>query len=334
MAPLEPDDSVSRAAATWLARRDRGLTAEEQDAYLEWLRADPRHGAVIARMEQTWQKLNLLAAWQPEHSTRPNPDLLAPRTRRVWWPALTALAAALVLGIFLLRPDPIPSEPGASGALIHPGPQRLTLEDGSLVELNAGAKVDVQYTAERRLVRLVSGEAHFVVAKNPARPFVVAADPLSVRAVGTAFAVTLGGDAVAVRVTEGLVQVEDMNPGTGRGGNRLLSQVAAGQLATVHAIHSGAPRLELVDITPSQMDAELAWRGIRLEFVDLPLRDVVAEFNRYNTRKLVVADAATGSIVVGGNFRADNVDPFVRLLDVGFGVSAEVGENEIVLRKR
>ncbi len=332
---LEPDEPAARAAATWLARRDRGLTPAEQDAYLQWLREDPSHGATIAQLEKTWQKLNLLAAWQPEHSTRPNPDLLAPRPRRIWWPALTGLAAALVVGLLLFGSGPAPVETVvATGAVIHPGPQRMTLPDGSLVELNAGAKVDVRYTAEKRVVRLVSGEAHFVVAKNPGCPFEVEAQSLSVRAVGTAFAVTLGGESVAVRVTEGIVEVEDAHPAMGQTGNRVLSQVTAGQLATVRALDSGAPRLELVDITPSQMDAELAWRGIRLEFVDLPLRDVVAEFNRYNTRKLVIADASTGSIVVGGNFRADNVDPFVRLLDVGFDISAETGENEIVLRKR
>jgi transmembrane sensor len=77
----------------------------------------------------------------------------------------------------------------------------------------------------------------------------------------------------------------------------------------------------------------LFWRGPRLEFASLPLGEVVGEFNRYNQKQLVVHDAATAAIRVGGNFRADNVDAFIRLLDVGFGVSAFPVGGQIVLRK-
>jgi transmembrane sensor len=88
------------------------------------------------------------------------------------------------------------------------------------------------------------------------------------------------------------------------------------------------------DFTPAEIERALAWQGLRLEFVDMPLRDVVAEFNRYNVRKLAVGDAATGNILVGGNFRADNLDSFVRLLDLGFGVTASPHGQEIVLWRR
>ena len=38
-------------------------------------------------------------------------------------------------------------------------------------------------------------------------------------------------------------------------------------------------------------------------------------------------------LLVGGTFRADNIDGFVRLLEASFGVTAEVHGDEIVLRK-
>ena len=88
------------------------------------------------------------------------------------------------------------------------------------------------------------------------------------------------------------------------------------------------------ELTPAEIERALAWQGPRLEFVDMRLSEVVAEFNRYNARKLVVGDRATADILVGGNFRADNVDSFVRLLDVGFGVAAVPRGDEIVLRRR
>jgi transmembrane sensor len=65
----------------------------------------------------------------------------------------------------------------------------------------------------------------------------------------------------------------------------------------------------------------------------MPLCDVVATFNRYNRRKLSVDDPEIAHLLVGGNFRADNVDAFVRLLDSGFGIASESQADEVVLRR-
>jgi transmembrane sensor len=80
------------------------------------------------------------------------------------------------------------------------------LPDGSLVELKEGSRIAVDFSAEQRQVRLV-GEAHFQVARDAARPFVVNAQGVMVRAVGTAFSVRVDSDEVQVLVTHGSVHV-------------------------------------------------------------------------------------------------------------------------------
>ncbi|MGH7956227.1 MAG: FecR family protein [Opitutaceae bacterium] len=85
--------------------------------------------------------------------------------------------------------------------------QRQTLADGSVVELNAGADILVDFSPARRSVRLVRSEAHFAVATDATRPFVVSAGGVEVRAVGTEFAVRFGSQEIAVLVTEGQVAV-------------------------------------------------------------------------------------------------------------------------------
>jgi transmembrane sensor len=245
-----------------------------------------------------------------------------------------AAAAALVVATVLWRPQPL-AGPRPGTAVIHPGPEHMALEDGSVVELKAGARVEVQFTPAERRVRLVSGEAHFIVAKNPRRPFIVGANNISVRAVGTAFSVQLGRAAVSVLVTEGKVSLDQAIGGGDESPPRELSPLVAGQQAVVSTDDTaGGPALQIRELTPAEIERALAWQGPRLEFVDMRLSDVVAEFNRYNARKLVVGDRATADILVGGNFRADNVDSFVRLLDVGFGVAAAPHGDEIVLRRR
>jgi transmembrane sensor len=69
-------------------------------------------------------------------------------------------------------------------------------------------------------------------------------------------------------------------------------------------------------------------------FRDQTLSSAVEEFNRYNVRKIVIADPAVAGLKVEGNFRATNVEAFVRLLESGFPVQASVEEDRIVLNSR
>ena len=342
-APLEA------TASAWLARRDRGLTAAEQDGYFEWLRADPRHGAMIAHLEKTWGALDALAEWRPTHSTRPNPDLLATPTpfrksgwaRRIKCPltirTLAAAAAAVVVaGVFVFQ-SVSPESPASSGTVrVIPSPERLTLEDGSVVELNHGGKLEIDFSSETRRVRLVRGEAHFTVTKNPARPFIVEANGVAVRAVGTAFNVRHSAAAVEVLVTEGQVQVERSIAVVAASAPTPLAPAPTALVAGERAIvDTTAPTAQLVVATvgPTEIAHALSWQGVRLEFAELPLAEVVTEFNLRNRQQLFVGDAATGRLRVGGSFRADNVDGFVRLLEASFGVSAQRrADGALVLR--
>lgn len=332
-------EDIQQAASAWLARRDRGLTAAEQDAYLEWLRADPAHGQALKQQERVWSVLDHLEQWRPAHSTAPNPDLLAPpRSRRPYWLAATGLALAAALAVLITvprsaAPTAVADRTPRREAIVHPGPERRILEDGSLVELNRGARIEVAFTAGERRVKLVSGEAYFTVAKNPARPFIVEASGVAVRAIGTAFSVTLGRTDVAVLVTQGSVQVVDQAQTTDLSAGqrtivRLIRLRPANKAATVPP-----PAPQVQEVTPAEVERALSWQGMRLEFVEMPLSDVVAAFNRYNHRKLRVDEPEIAELLIGGNFRADNVDAFVRLLDSGFGITAEPNGDELRLRR-
>ncbi len=191
--PSLPADPVEAAAAGWFARRDRGLSGSEQAAYAAWLVESPRHAETIARLERVWREFNPLFAEALARGGPADPDMLAPTKRRLaplWLPLLAAAAVAATL--FIRSHDAAPiATPDTAQVIVHPAPERLVLADGSTVDLKDSARVDVQITAGERRIRLVRGEAFFTVAKNPARPFIVSADHITVRAVGTAFSVGL-----------------------------------------------------------------------------------------------------------------------------------------------
>ena len=309
-------------AAEWMTRCDRGLTAVEQDNYLQWLQMDSRHAPAIARQEATLQRLARLREWQPKQGTEPNPDLFAPPRHRARWlvPLSLAAAAALAVGAYLgwRAGAQVLSAPAKNYLVVG---ERLALPDGSVVELRDGTRVSLQFTAAERRVRLMGVEALFTVAKNPARPFVVEAGAVAVRAVGTAFDVRLDAASVEVLVTEGKVQMEESGGANLQAPFVRSALVTAGEMADVSLASVVPPRV--VHLTPAAISEALEWRKPRLQFYETPLSEAVAEFNRHNRRHLTLGEPDLASIPIGGTFHVDDVDGFVRLLEITLKLKAQ-----------
>lgn len=323
------DREVALAASGWIVRSSRGLTAEEQDEYSAWLAADPRHGVWLAKRRQAWSEFDVLTEWRPEHSAEPNPDLLAAPRKRRRAPRLAfllALAAGVAVALVVLRRAPV--EKNEPAAVVVVRYESRALDDGSVVELNGGAQIEVRFTEEERRVRLVRGEAHFQVAKNPLRPFVVEAGGVAVRAVGTAFNVLLGGHDVEVLVTEGRVRVD---PPAASAAASSAPDVSAGQRVVVALTGGQAPIVTVV--SDEEIARRLAWQPRLLDFSATPLADVAAEFNRRNRTQLVLADPALREMPIVASFRSDNLDGFVRMLELSAGVTAERTGDTVVLRR-
>jgi transmembrane sensor len=342
--PSTVPESIAREAAEWVLRSDRGLTAAEQDDFSHWLAADPRHGAQLARHRRHWQRLDQLAQWLPEHSTRPNPDLLAPPLRRrlvrfVPVSLVMAAAAALAVVFFWQAPRPGPATPPPTVAETAPAANTTRLlEDGSVVELNRGAELTVLFTPGERRVKLERGEAHFAVTKNAERPFIVTAHGVDVRAVGTAFNVRLDTASVEVLVTEGKVRLADSAVAAVPAApapveNVLIPLLEARQRAVV-SISSRHHAAQVATLTLGEIDRVLAWQHRMLDFSSRPLAEIVGEFNRRNVRQIIVTDGALAAETFSGVFRSDNIDSFLSFLEKGCGATVERrGDTEIYVRK-
>jgi transmembrane sensor len=343
----EPDP-VEQSAAAWAVRHDRGMTAEEQDAFSQWLAADPRHRAAWAEYRWAWDELDRLAGLQASLQAVPDPDLLATKPdatrRRFRLRQLSLVLLGAVAAIALLAPAswrdaapplPAPANPEHLLTLV----EKRELVDGSVVKLNRGAKMEVHFRSSERRVRLVQGEAHFDVAPDPSRPFVIEARGVRVRAVGTAFNVRLQPDSVEVLVTQGKVAVNGpANPTAATVGSTPRAELSgpvelsAGERTVVSL--TSAKTCLVSPITPDEIEARLAWMPRLLDFTDAPLPDILAEFNRHNPVHLVLGDPSLTSLRLSATFRSDNVEGFVRLMVSNFGMRAQwLNATEIALTR-
>jgi transmembrane sensor len=350
---ISPEEAIRRAAARWTIRRDRGLSSAESINYELWLAADPRHAAAMLRSTGAWSRLDHL------NESAAMPVLAAATRRRSFWRRTVTLgslaaAAALAFGLFIWsRPAPVaPPLPLAFTATNSA--RTVTLSDGSVVQLNTGSEVVEQFTAAARQVSLTRGEAHFAVTKNPARPFIVRAGNVDVRAVGTAFNVHLQSAAVDVLVTEGRVSVSEVervvpsallaataaDPTRGEQrvpptGNVLSVNERAVVSLTVASSAAAKSAVVVTTATPEEISRTLAWQAPLLRLGGATLAELILEFQRRSGQRVILADPALASLRVGGRFRADDLDGFTHLLATTMDLDVEhTDDGTLVLRKK
>lgn len=340
-----PDEShptvvMETTAAAWLSLRDRGMSASETADFMRWLQEDPRHGAIFAELDNVWKTFDNLNAPLAPPSVKPepqpqsaSPSWLRSRRRAIAWVA-SAAASIAILFVLLPRHRSYSAET-AVGAF-----QRIDLPEGSVAQLNTDSAIEVEFTSKLRQIRIVRGEVFFNVRSDPTRAFIVTAGPVSVKAVGTAFNVRKRAAAVDVLVTEGKVRVDESHDGrsllAGSGDQPSHPVLNAGERAVIAvAPENGTPgTASIMAISIDDAQRSLAWQERRLVFDDIALSEVLQEFNRYNTTKLVTDDGSLAAQRFSGTFRADAIDAFIHLLEENFGVRVSRTEREIALRKR
>jgi len=341
----ESTERIEKRAGEWLARRDsESWSQEEQAAFDQWLDESTEHRVAWLRLENAWeQALRLKALGAGIHSDKPpapgeweqSPFFTqraeAGRTgERQGGLRFRALAASLIIAVAI-----------ASGWYLWPsgttyetpvgGIASLPLSDGSKVILNTNSEIKVAFTERERRIELTHGEAFFDVAKDPARRFIVTAGDKRVVTVGTAFAVRRdrekGEEQIQVVVTHGAVRFESANA---QGVEAIVPRrLDAGSVARANR---GGLMVQTKELP--ELEEQLSWRTGVLVFRDVTLAEAAAEFNRYNDRKIIIEDPAVAELRVAGNFRATNIDAFVRLLEQAYPVRTDLHEQEIVVRAR
>jgi transmembrane sensor len=171
--------------------------------------------------------------------------------------------------------------------------------------------VELDFRRDRRLIRLVQGEALFKVAHDPRRPFDVIAGTTVVRAVGTRFNVDRRGERTTVTVLEGRVVVQQRAPDSLRPPYQKQAApriVAADERVIVTASGMGAPE-RIENVAPVT-----AWTQRRLIFDNRPIGEVAEEFNRYNRLQVVIGDPELRRQEITGVFDANDPESFLTFL--------------------
>src|SRR5882724_9772596 len=180
---MASDIARLRDASEWVQRLNESSAQALTDEWAHWCRSDPRNLPAFEQMQRLWDAFPD-STDNTSHSPRPM-NRLRHRNRLVALAASVVLLAGIAGWLALRYPE--------TQVLDTPiGEQRrITLADGSHLDLAPDSRVRTRFTLARRDVQLERGQAFFAVAHSALRPFVVHANSMTVTAIGTAFDVRM-----------------------------------------------------------------------------------------------------------------------------------------------
>ncbi len=320
--PTTADLDRMAAAADWLVRLhdapgDEALAV----AWLQWCEEDPRNLQEFQSAQLVWHAANPAApATMAEVTAFPPRVVERQPSRRTWFGLAAAVLIAIGIGSFaLLR--------SAHDELLQSyetpiaGTGSSVLPDGSRVELGADSRITTRYTASQRFISVDAGEAYFLVAKDPGRPFLVDAGGMQITAVGTAFNVRRNNDRVVIAVSEGQVQLDNEEKSA-------RTPLLAGQQA-VYSSDSGT-------VTIAQINAMdvASWRNGVLKYMHEPLGSVAQDLSRYHNKRIVISDARLSAMPFTGTVFSSRIGDALKALESVFPLQVRERGDAIELAPR
>jgi transmembrane sensor len=283
------------------------LLDNDPNAIADWRAEGPAHDEAMREAQLTWSALGRTSyardgRWRLD-ATRRSPRWAMPAAM-----AASITVAAIIAPQVLARPDQsVRTTTAQTGAVSLPGGERIYV--------GARSRVDVR----ARTATLKDGEAFFDASTGPLTVFAKGA---VIRATGAKFNVRCTPDGLQIAVLEGRVQVLTRTwP--------LAAPTPAANLSTGQQL-----RLEGTQVaTAGPVSGDPAgWRKGRLLYADTPLREVVADANRYSAHPIRLASRDIGDLRVTVSFRTTAVDELIANLDAGLPVKAErEADGDIVL---
>lgn len=296
----EPDHNAGRQrerdaeeAAAWFAQWQTGTV--DTEAFERW-RADPARALAFARVTSAWEAIS---------ENNEAVDDQTGMTRRGW--LRTGIAGAVVVsagtGLFASRAYAWESASTEVGET-----RKLRLSDGSMVALNTDTSISWRFSKASRELWLERGEVAIELQSGPEAQLRTGA---SRALLGSGrFNARLRAEALNLTVLRGRATAT-------AGGSSTSSHLQAKPYQRIAFSSTG---VTLRSESSDTVEAALAWQSGDVVFLDTPLSEAVAEYNRYLLRKIVIEDPSIGAIRVGGRFVSSDPADFLDAISSSLGV--------------
>jgi len=313
--PQQLRERLNREAVAWQVRLSSGAVSDATQAeFNHWRQQSAAHEQAYRDTNRLWQQLP-----GPLQADRKRRLALAAQHRRRHIRrrnfGLAVAASLLLLVLAGFYPDYL-RHPLADYRTRIGEQTSVQLADGSVIHLNTDTALNVSLSDNERRVELLDGEAEFDVAHDRNRPFRVSAGHTSTEALGTRFIIRYDGNNGKVTLLQGKIRTTAPNTS---------ATLNAGQQIAFHADDLGG-------VQSADMDSAEAWRHGRLLMNFVPLKQVIAEINRYRREQIRLLDDKLGEHEVNIAIDIQHVDEWLEALRTTMGVKVEKLGGWVLLR--
>ncbi|WP_286235313.1 FecR family protein [Thalassotalea sediminis] len=335
---LHTANQIDEEASIWLVRLDNGNLSEQSRKELKaWLAADERHPAALKAMADIWDDMDeILNNLDGKVSTKKVSlwSIFKPLSQPVMLAASISFVALILWMTMSL-------DVKKSSYITIKGQQlETTFDDGSIIHLNTNSHIETEFSDEKRIVKLIKGEALFEVAHDANRPFIVYVGDRLVQAIGTEFVIHVKPENIQVTVTDGKVKMSKVQ------GESSIADIKAMNNAVIKkgdvyltkgekAIVTGNEKPTLMKIASDNMTRELSWLNGKLIFDNESLFDVIEEINRYIDVTIVLKESSLHDLKISGRFDLGDSDALIEALELSFNIKSQrLSANKILLTKK
>jgi transmembrane sensor len=331
---------ITEQAVAWYIEQQEPLSERQRTAFLNWLRASPKHVAEYFAVAQMHGDMKAAASLQKltaselvEQARRDNPIVMFPRMDRAMpgkqhaRPSRGALAGYLLGGAASVAATVAMAWLGLAHwrmTQVHPAQvlvqhysaantvQSLALADGTLIQLDRHSDIEVNFDGHYRRIDVRRGHVLFDVGKDPARPMLVNVGGHVLQDIGTVFDVKRDASGDTLTVISGRVRVLSARNAAAKGDTLPLPGPAIADLTAGQQIDLDAAGASAVH--PAPIAQTTAWLPTSISFEHETIADVARRFNAYTNTPLEIENERIADKRISGVFHADNLQAFLAYL--------------------
>lgn len=204
---------------------------------------------------------------------------------------------------------------------------QLQLSDGTLVHLNSGTtlKYPVKFIAGENRQVFLDGEAFFDVAKDKKHPFIVNADNLNVRVLGTHFNVSNYPEDAATDVVlvEGSVGMYNSNEEFNADKNTILKPGYKGSYNRENAT---------IMTKPVITDIYTSWINGGLTFRNMTFKNIITKLERRYNVTIINKNEKLANEKFNASFKEESIENVMSYFNDIHGINYTIKNNQILIK--
>ena len=304
-------------------------SAQEQEKVRHWVEQSGENRAYYENLKTIFEKaasteiqiqFDTDAAWNKVRKKITAPVKVVPLYSKNWQPLRIAAGLLILLAIgyttYKIVTPPVQSVAIFSNSVTV----NDTLPDGSTAFLNKKSELTYEFNPREKTRKVkLKGEAYFTVKHEEEKPFVIEADDVLVRDIGTEFNLKAypDKDTIEIIVTHGEVQFYTRNdPGL---------NLQAGERAIYTKSSKRFYRIEKPDTNV------LAYKTKTFSFNNTDLKSVINLLNDVYNSKIKLANEKLYTCRLTANFKEDNAAIIAEVIAETMGLTLTKKDDAIIL---